>query len=404
MRKFTKIRGEKATSDIRRLPRLGRIRGGIKVKRKSGNSEKCNHEPKDSCMYCTAPRETPHFIVPLEVAKVYGDAPTELDIMIPVNDLDIVFPQSYEMYGSGRGLKCNGDGEQALRFDEESKSMIEVPCPCEFLEKKKCSQRAHLSFILPKVSVGGVYTFTTTSFHSIVDINSSLDYITSLIGRFAMIPLKLKREPRDTHHDGKKQTHYTCRIELEGNIDFLNALRENNQRIFAGPKFALPAPERENPALDDVPVYPEDAGDTTPPEGEQRAVSPSDVPREGGDAPPTGSGAPSGGAQPPPASKKEAPADENVETKNFEFLKAMTTQKKRVGEEAYYKVLAKHKVKHSNKIADRGKQVLVFKDLDALPPDGCASDPGPCVHSSYDENLNVFCGDRECLFPSKKSA
>jgi DNA replication protein DnaC len=49
--------------------------------------------------------ETPYFVVPPEVAKVYGEKPTELKVKVPVNSLDVVFPRAYKYYGSSRGLK-----------------------------------------------------------------------------------------------------------------------------------------------------------------------------------------------------------------------------------------------------------------------------------------------------------
>ena len=229
-RMYTQI---KDLSARRRLPRLGKIRLGIKVQ----NGDK------------SYPKETPHFVVPQDVARIYGETPTELDIMLPVDDPSVCFPQAYEFYGSSRGLKCTGDGETAMRLNEETKAMEQRPCPCELFDQKKCKQRAHLAVILPKVSVGGIYQIDTSSYNSIVDLNSSLDYVRALIGRFAMVPLKLKREARETHHDGKKQIHYTLRIELEGDVDFVNQLRDNS-RILAGPTFSLPPPEQENPALD----------------------------------------------------------------------------------------------------------------------------------------------------------
>lgn len=397
-RKFTQISG---LSQIRRLPRLGRIRGGVKVKKKGGD-KRCQHKPEESCLYCTRPSETPHFIVPAEVAKVYGDIPTELDIMIPVNDLSECFPQAYEMYSTGRGLKCTGDGTQALRFDEESKSMIEVPCPCELLEQKKCMQRGHLSFILPKVSVGGVYTMTTTSFHSIVDINSSLDYVTALIGRFAMVPLKLKREPRETHHDGKRQTHYTCRIELEGNIDFLNALKENTTRILAGPQYVLPAPEKENPAYDDGPVYLEEAIESetikeTLPEGQPAVHTPEVLPAEDPKGEPEKK-APATSQPPQTESSKGTNKPKTTAAKDFKFLKAMSEQKKRVGEDIYYKILGLHGVEHSDEIADQKEKVSTYKDLDRLPPAECTMNAKTCEHSVFDADCKPLCGDRKCQF------
>lgn len=265
MKRFTQIKG---LSAVRRIPRLGRVRLGVKVKNKAGKEY---------------PKETPWFVVPPEVAKVYGEKPTELDIMIPVEDTNVSFPQAYIYFGSSRGVKCTGDGEVAMRslaFHAEytgdksansaSKELIEVPCTCELFDQGKCKQSGYFQVLLPKVSVGGVYAIVTSSYNSIVDLNSGIDYVRAMIGRVAMVPLKLKREPKETHFENKKQVHYTMRIELEGDINFLNNLRENTSRILSGPQPALEPPTQENPELDAVDVIEE--------EGEPEAAKPETPP------------------------------------------------------------------------------------------------------------------------------
>jgi hypothetical protein len=256
-RRFTQIKG---LSENRRLPRMGKIRLGIRIKKKAADN-RCKHEKNETCNFCTYPKETEYFVVPPEVAKVYGEKPTELDIMLPVNDLNIIFPQAYEMYGSGRGLFCSGDGETAIRLNKETKSFDERKCPCEYLEQKKCSQRAHLLAILPKVSPGGVYQFDTGSINSIIDINSSLEFVQAMIGRFAMVQLKIKRIPTQTHHDGKKQTHYTMKIEPVGDIGDIKLLRNDKETIFLLPE----PPEHVNPEVDGPTFDEQDGESETPP-------------------------------------------------------------------------------------------------------------------------------------------
>ena len=230
---FTRI---KDVSDRRRLPRLGKIRLGKKaISKKTGKEY---------------PTETPYFVVPDEVAAIYGDEPTEIDVMLPVNDPEVVFPQNYCWYGQSRGAKCIGNGERAMRANDDG-TFEEVDCPCSLLDEKKCQRRAHLMVLIPKVNLGGIYQIDLGSYHSIVDINSGLDYVEAMVGRFAMVPLKLKRIPRDTHADGKKQVHYTLHIHMDVNIEMLNSMRENTQRILTGLNYALPAPENINPQLDD---------------------------------------------------------------------------------------------------------------------------------------------------------
>ena len=61
--RFTRI---KDLSERRRLPRLGKIRLGVKM-----ISDRTHKE---------YPKETEFFIVPPEVTKVYGDRPTSLAV------------------------------------------------------------------------------------------------------------------------------------------------------------------------------------------------------------------------------------------------------------------------------------------------------------------------------------
>ena len=232
---YTKIIG---LSEKRRLPRLGKIRLGVKAKsQKTGNDY---------------PTETPYFVCPPEVEKIYGKQPTELDVLLPLEDTAITIPQAYEYYGSSKGLKCIGDGETALRMKDDTHDMIERECPCELLEQKKCSKRMHLRVILPRVNIGGIYQIDTSSFNSIIDINSSIDYIRALVGRVALVPLKLRRVKTETHHEGKKQFHYTLKLELEADLNFINTLRENTSQILMNTKqCSLPAPLAENPTMDE---------------------------------------------------------------------------------------------------------------------------------------------------------
>lgn len=236
--RITRIKG---LSDKRRLPRLGKIRLGIKKKSAKTGAE--------------YPAEVPYFVVPDEVKKVYGDKPTELDVMLPLDDIDTIFPVSYKFYGSGKGLKCNGDGEIAYCVDEKTKEMTEIKCPCENLEKGKCKQTGNLSVMLQKINVGGVYQINTSSFNSIVDMASGIDYVKALIGRVAMVPLKLRRVATETHHEEKKQTHYTLQLVLDANIDAINQLRGDTIRVLEHTsRIALPAPEDINPDLEPVDI------------------------------------------------------------------------------------------------------------------------------------------------------
>jgi hypothetical protein len=232
----------KNLSDTRRLPRLGIIRLGIKRKTAAGKEY---------------PSEVPYFVCPPEVQAVFGDKPTELDVMFPLDNIEEVFPQAYKYYGSSKGLKCQGDGEIAYRA--ENGEFVERACPCELFDQGKCKQSGTLMVMLPKVSVGGIYQIRTSSFNSIVDINSGLDYVRAIVGRFCMVPLKLRRVLTETHHDEKKQNHYTMQIIFDGDIHTINALVSDTTRVLEYSRHTkLPEPMEENPEMEPVDVTDEE--------------------------------------------------------------------------------------------------------------------------------------------------
>lgn len=261
--KFTRISG--GFSQHRRIPRLGRIRLGIKVqKMHNGQPVFKDGQPVEY------PKETDHFVVPKEVAQVYGDRPTELDVMFFSNDPEIVFPQSMLWYGKSKGVKCRGNGVEAERYNEQTKTWEPRSCPCEHFKtpenpRGECDEFGHLLVTLPKVNVGGVYQIDTRSYNSAVDVNSGIEMVRLLLatqehpeGRIAMVPLKLRREKRETHHDGQRQIHYTMSLTLDADIAGLNKLREDTKRILQTARFQIEGPVEENPVMDPPDAQAED--------------------------------------------------------------------------------------------------------------------------------------------------
>lgn len=237
---FTRIKG--LSDRPRRLPRIGKIRLGVKKKSLKSGKE--------------YPAEVDYFVAPEDVQKVFGEQPKELDIMLPVNSIDILFPQAYKAYGSDERLKCKGDGETALRWTE--KGQEEITCPCDWLENKKCAVRASLMFFIPSVSLAGVFQLDTGSYHNINTINSYLaedGYLMSLIGRNAMIPLKLIREEVKVQHQTDKGSeinkHYLLRLLYSGSLEEINLLKKDtNSILIRTQSLQLASPVEEGPEPD----------------------------------------------------------------------------------------------------------------------------------------------------------
>lgn len=239
--KFTRIKSR--FSESRVLPRLGKIRLGVKVEKQGRNGT------------VEFPRETDYFVCPPEVEAVYGEAPTELDVLLPSDDPEVVFQQKLVLYGSGAGVKCQGNGEQAERLNEQTRQFEPCICPCPHLKtpenpKGQCTEKSNLMVILPTVSMGGCYQLTTSSFHSTRNINSSLDMTKAVAGRIALLPMKLRRVAQETHHDGKKQTHYVLNLVLNASWQELADLRANPNAILIPSQYQIEGPIDENPTLD----------------------------------------------------------------------------------------------------------------------------------------------------------
>jgi hypothetical protein len=181
----------KGVSEVIRLPRLGKIRLGIRRENDSG---------------ITYPVPTDYFVCPDEVKKVFGDQPRELRVMFPTEDEKQWSGQYLRCYSASRGLICRGDGEMAVaRVDIStgeiaSKESIETelreitcnPAKCAYYEKVQCRRVMNLQFLLPDCLGFGVYQLDTSSFFSIVNVNSCLELIRGVCGRLSMIPLSLK--------------------------------------------------------------------------------------------------------------------------------------------------------------------------------------------------------------------
>ena len=247
-RKFTSIKG---VSTIRRLPWKGKIRLGIQVPtiekdskgdyKKDANGVQIQARDKFGKLLFH-PKDVNYFIVPKEVKTVYGDQPTELDILFPLSCLDEnglpdiggIFPQALKFYGSSRGLKCTGNGEEAMMANDEG-VFEEVECPCEkFGEKDGCSKVATLLFFLPDVAMGGVYAIDSGSWHSMVDVQSGIALAQELLrnpytgeyNSISMLPFKLRRVEKETQHDKRKDKHWPLTCELDLSVEQIKEIRE----------------------------------------------------------------------------------------------------------------------------------------------------------------------------------
>lgn len=230
MKRATRIKG---LSEKRRQPRLGKIHLGVKKKTDKGKEY---------------PSAVDFFVCPDEVREVYGEKPRDLDVILPTDNPEEFFPQSYKCYKGSVGLWCSGDGETGVRVGDGTHGVLmeEVECPCELLDSKDCRQVGNLMVILPKVSLGGVYQIDTSSFNSIVNINSGIDFIKDRVGHLVNVPCTLSVRPQEVSPEGKKKKVFVMTLAL-ANFNQIKALTKdmNEIRALLAGRPALPEPSVE---------------------------------------------------------------------------------------------------------------------------------------------------------------
>jgi len=113
--------------------------------------------------------------------------------------------------------------------------------------KPQCRRVMNLLFVLPNVPGLGVWQLDTSSFFSIVNINSCVDVIRSVCGRISWIPLKLSLEPREVTPPGiKKKTVHV--LHLRSDLKLGELLKLASQP----PAKALLPPAEEEEAPEDL--------------------------------------------------------------------------------------------------------------------------------------------------------
>ena len=244
------------TSGKAYLPRLGMIKLGVKLT-KEKNGEKIEY-----------PSEVDYFVVPEEVQKVFGEKPKELRIMFPSEDTEMIASRAFKYYGSNR-LRCKGNGEDALCYrgdltnshilvdeaDREGSEHEQVycQCPCHLFEQKKggCNIVLDLMFMIPEVSLGGIYQISTGSHLNRQRVDDYIAYLNSLVGRISRLPLKMSREETKTTYidkDNKRKTstHHLLKFDFLGNAnDLQRAIADKNSLSTQSLLLAPPSEEGE---------------------------------------------------------------------------------------------------------------------------------------------------------------
>ncbi|MFW6124372.1 MAG: hypothetical protein ACOC5G_04040 [Acidobacteriota bacterium] len=262
----------KNVSDVYRPVRVGKIHLGIKVQ--SNKKCKCvrNNKAQKDCPLCEGggklliPKEVDYFVLreAPELKEYYPEKPKKLKIALPSIRfersleayMEKIFPQYLKRYVRS-GLICKGNGETADTIAEDG-SLKTIECPCEYLDTGECKRVGIFRFRDRHTATLNVYQITTSSYNSIVNINS---FVRDLIEHCAVhgvdpsnVKLILKREKQPIQRrDGakiSKSTHYIMQLDFDR--DYYKSIEEvveDAKKVPTGEKQKIPPPDESRDPL-----------------------------------------------------------------------------------------------------------------------------------------------------------
>ncbi len=236
------------------LPRIGKIHLGIK-------------DPDRGF-----PRATDYFVLPedhpqyRELVEAFGEKPTELRIVFPVNDEEQIASQYYRLYSRSRGLICKGDGETCRRLiDTQSKALADadskdtnwIETECKGREcpdhPGRCKEVMNLQFMLPEIPGLGIWQIDTSSINSILNINSGFALIRAVYNRINMVPILLSLEPKQVKSPDDQKLKTVRVMHIRSGDTLLeaakNALMNPLHLLLGGGPLMLPQGDDERPEL-----------------------------------------------------------------------------------------------------------------------------------------------------------
>jgi hypothetical protein len=215
--------------DNSRLQEIGQIKIGMKGEKKTSKAGTEFRLPTklDHFMVTLKQRDSAgNLLIDKSIMDKLGVHPIELNIRLLYDDIELNFLTNYVFY-HGKKCLCRGDGSMAKRQTKDGRTE-QIKCDrnsCEFAQKDEkgslqCKPFGKLQVILEQMNIiGGVHVFRTTSWHSLLNIVSSLRFIQSFTGGIlAGLPLKMTIQPQTVSPEGTTitTTIYTVNIVYAG--------------------------------------------------------------------------------------------------------------------------------------------------------------------------------------------
>lgn len=176
--------------------------------------------------------------------ELYGDEPTEINVMLPFDDIDQVWEAWRESYNASALIhRCDGEyveyainsatGEVLVRNGIMMSAVPGRPdlhlgdrVPCN--GKAECKPTGRLTVVVPELRRAATLMVLTTSIHDIVNISGQLEALKSLnSGRLAGLPLVLRRRPKristPSGEGGKRARREKWLLSIEADPEWVEA-------------------------------------------------------------------------------------------------------------------------------------------------------------------------------------
>ena len=223
-----------------RLPRIGKIRLGVTVTKEVPDRE------NGGMKTVSFPSETPYFVVPAELAELYGKRPTRLPILFPSDEIDKVLPTRYEIYAGGL-LTLDCDGENAVSIPKkgpEVRFACERPMgePGKPTPECKCGAKAKGQLNVIVLGGGiGTYQITVGGEQRLADLLTQLHIYRETFGSLKAvnghpIPFEIVRVPQTSQirkggEDGERLTREGYPVKIVCHFTAEQALEARGMRV-----------------------------------------------------------------------------------------------------------------------------------------------------------------------------
>ena len=253
------------------FPEIGQIRKG---------APKTENAPGKDLAYFRVDFDEQETEAIAKFTEIYGDKPTDINIVLPFNEIEQLWDAWLEGYTAGR-LVARSDGEKFIYLVDTKTGDVLVkngvdksgkPMPYtdgmivgyDYQGKPvKCKAAGRLKVVIPELQRLAFLTVLTTSLHDIGNISAQLLAIqTFCVGMgkgLGGTPLVLRRRPHEVSTPDPKDKSKRARrtkwlLSIEADPEFVKAaLIETKRLALPGNGLALPAPK-------EMPAGPEWAG------------------------------------------------------------------------------------------------------------------------------------------------